>query len=98
MQQSRMLSVTERFTRWIALSQLTQTEIARQLGRHKSFVSQLKNGSKRPTLDDAVKLEVLTGIPAVAWAVAPRVTRRSSKRRQARQPLVAQEKTAHDAG
>jgi plasmid maintenance system antidote protein VapI len=98
MQQYRMLSVTERFTRWIALSQLTQTEIARQLGRHKSFVTQLKNGSKRPTLDDAVKLEVLTGIPAVAWAVAPRAINRTRKRRQASKPLVVQEKTANVAG
>lgn len=90
-----MLSVTERFTRWIALSQLTQTEIARQLGRHKSFVTQLKNGVKRPTLDDAVKIEVLTGIPAVAWAVSPRVRFGSAHKRRARKPLVAQEKTDH---
>jgi plasmid maintenance system antidote protein VapI len=93
-----MLSVTERFTRWIALSGLTQTEIARQLGRHKSFVTQLKNGVKRPTLDDAVKLEVMTGIPAVAWAVSLRVVSRTRKRRQAPKPLVVQEETGNVAG
>jgi transcriptional regulator with XRE-family HTH domain len=93
-----MVPVTERFVRWLRLSRLTQVEVARQLGRHRSFISQLKKGVKRPTLDDAVKLEAMTGIPAGAWATPRRATKRSAKKSIAAKPIVAREKTVHAAG
>lgn len=67
-----MLSVTERFARWLRLSGYTQAEIAKQLGHNRSFVTQLKTGVRRPTLDDAVQIEILSGIPAAAWAIRTR--------------------------
>lgn len=64
-----MLSVNERFARWLRLCGYSQKEIADQLGRNKTYVTRLKTGERRPNLDDAVRIEILSGIPAVAWAV-----------------------------
>lgn len=84
-----MLTVQDRFREWIARSRLTQQEIAVRLGRHKSFVTRLKTGELRPTLDVAVQLEALTGIPAVAWSDARRVTTGSPRKSGGRNRKVA---------
>jgi len=77
-----MLNVADRFTRWLERSRragLTQAEIARQLGRNRSFISQLKSGIRRPTLDVAAQIEEMSGIPASAWATT-RVTSGSTEK------------------
>lgn len=86
-----MLTVTERFAQWLEKSGLNQSDVARQLGRHRSFVTQIRKGIRRPVLDDAAKLEALTGIPAAAWAATPSAPSRSGARKRTRKVRVAHE-------
>ena len=44
-----------------------QREVAEYLGIHFTFVCQLVAGKRSPGLDNAVKIERLTGIPVEAW-------------------------------
>lgn len=84
-----MLTVTERFTRWLHLSRFSQADVARQLGRNRSVITQWKTGVKRPTLDDAVRLEAITGIPASAWATTRRLLSGSRVKTNGRKAKVA---------
>lgn len=84
-----MLTVTERFSRWLQLSRRSQADLARELGRNRSVISQWKYGVKRPTLDDAVRLEAITGIPAGAWASRVRVSLRPLRSARSRKARVA---------
>jgi plasmid maintenance system antidote protein VapI len=53
---------------WIARRRINQVEAAQELGFHESFISMLVNGQRMPSLDNALHIEGLTGIPVKAWS------------------------------
>ena len=57
----------ERLAQWIKRSKLNQIETARLIGIHETQLSQILAGNRRPGLDNAVKIEAVTGIPVEAW-------------------------------
>lgn len=63
------MTAAERLQAYLTRNDLKQAEFARETGFSYPFVCQLLNGTRRPSLDIAAKLEGLTGIPASAWAV-----------------------------
>lgn len=48
----------------------THMDAAVALGFHFSFISHLLAGRRRPSLNNAVKIERISGIPVAAWAPA----------------------------
>jgi plasmid maintenance system antidote protein VapI len=44
-----------------------QTEIAMKIGRTQAYVSMILAGQRKPSLDIALKLEKLYGIPPKSW-------------------------------
>jgi plasmid maintenance system antidote protein VapI len=53
---------------WMTRRGLLQNEAAEALGFHEAFISQLVNGRRSPGLNNALKIERVTGIPVSAWA------------------------------
>lgn len=45
-----------------------QNELTEVFGWTESFISMLLSGRRMPSLDNAVKIERLTGIPVAAWS------------------------------
>lgn len=62
-----MLTARQRLRDWMRRSRLTQRAAAEVLGVHFTFVSQLVNAHRSPSLATAVRFERLTGIPVEAW-------------------------------
>lgn len=62
-----MESGRKQFKDWIARRGFQQQHAADYLGFHVTYISQLCTGGGRPSLDNAVKIERLTGIPVAAW-------------------------------
>lgn len=63
-----MQSGAEQLRDWMTRRGFNQVETSVFFGFHESFVSLLLSGTRMPSLDNAVKIERLTGIPVVAWA------------------------------
>lgn len=53
---------------WLEQSGTTQTELAEQLGVVPSHISMLVSGDRTPSLDLAIRIESLTGVPVLALA------------------------------
>lgn len=49
---------------------VSKTEFAKRLGISLPFLANIEAGRKKPGLDTAARIEVLTGIPARSWAKA----------------------------
>lgn len=63
-----MESGSEQLRDWMRRRGFKQADAARYLGVDEPYVSVLLSGKRTPGLDNAVKLERLTGIPVEAWA------------------------------
>jgi transcriptional regulator with XRE-family HTH domain len=63
-----MKSGPEQLKDWMHRRRFMQREVAEHLGIHFTFVCQLIAGKRSPGLDNAIKIERLTGIPVEAWA------------------------------
>ena len=63
-----MKSGAEQLRDWMKRRGFNQAETALEFGWTESFVSMLMNEHRMPSLDNAVKIERLTGIPVVAWS------------------------------
>ena len=83
------MEARERLRLWIDRSKLNQRMAAKILGVHYTFVNQMVQGRRTPSLATAVMIERHTGIPPGAWVptdegkVAPAVAGESRKRRSA---------------
>jgi transcriptional regulator with XRE-family HTH domain len=53
---------------WMRRRGFTQADAARYLAVDEPYVSVLLSGKRTPGLDNAIRLERLTGIPVEAWA------------------------------
>lgn len=63
-----MASGAEQLRDWMQRRGFNQAETARAFGWTVSFVSMLMNEHRLPSLDNAVKIERVTGIPVAAWS------------------------------
>ena len=75
-----MKSGADLLREWITRKVYKQNEAALNLGLNETFLSMLVNGKRMPSLDNAVAIERLTGIPVEAW---------SSRERDNSEPTVA---------
>jgi transcriptional regulator with XRE-family HTH domain len=50
----------------------TQVELAQLLRRSQGYISRLVNGIQQPSLDEALRIAKITGIPVESLAVRPR--------------------------
>ena len=66
-----MKSGPEQLKDWMHRRKFLQAEAAEYLGVHFTFVCRLVSGKRSPGLDNAVKIERLTGIPVEAWLPQP---------------------------
>jgi len=57
-----------RFSAWLDLTGKTQSNVAEDLGVSLSTVCRWVGGSRRPGINQAVKIQSVTGIPVPAWA------------------------------
>lgn len=62
------MTAPERLKAYLDRTGQNQVQFANESGFSEPFVCQLLNGTRRPSLDKAARLEALTGIPASAWA------------------------------
>jgi plasmid maintenance system antidote protein VapI len=62
-----MQSGADQFKDWMRRRGFNQADAARYLEFDKPYVSVLATGTRTPGLDNAIKLERLTGIPVEAW-------------------------------
>ena len=62
-----MASGAEQLKDWMHRRRFMQQEAAEYFGWHFTYVSQLITGARLPGLDNAIKLERMTGIPVEAW-------------------------------
>lgn len=62
------MSGAEQFKDWMRRRVFSQADAARYLAMEVPFISLLANGKRTPGLDNAIKLERMTGIPVEAWA------------------------------
>lgn len=62
-----MKSGRERLRDWLGRSKVNQREAAELLGFTEVFLSQILNGVRRPGLENAVRIEDVTGIAAESW-------------------------------
>ena len=62
-----MWSAPQLLRDWIRRREYTQNEAAEFLGFMPEELSMYLNGRRRPTLEKAVTIERLAGIPASAW-------------------------------
>ena len=82
----------ERLLAWRKRNQLTQAEAAKRFGLAQSAWSELETGKRAPNRDDAVLIELETGIPLEAWSGDQRVAdamNELARRRRGRQPRKA---------
>lgn len=63
-----MLGGVEQLKDWMRRRGFTQADAARYLGWKEPYLSKVMTGTFGLGLDNAVKLERLTGIPVEAWA------------------------------
>ena len=56
---------------WLRRSCKTARELATESGIPEAYISQIRNGKRRPGLPKALALEAVTGIPARAWLPKP---------------------------
>lgn len=61
------LTAAQRLRAWIERSGLQQYEAADLLGMEPTTLSRVLNAVRRPSFEDAGKIEAQTGIQAVAW-------------------------------
>lgn len=52
---------------WIDRKGLADGEAAKVIGVDFTYISKLVNGHRQPSLDNAVKIERVTGVPVGAW-------------------------------
>jgi len=57
----------ERLRDWIKRSQVSQTQAAKILSVHPVMISEWLGGTRRPGLENAVKIEQITGISVESW-------------------------------
>lgn len=62
-----MKSGVEQLRDWMHRRRFLQTEVADYLGLDKTWISQIINGHRSPSLENAVLIERGTGIPVEAW-------------------------------
>lgn len=62
------MTAPERLKAYIDRNFPNQAAFASESGFSEPFICQLLNGTRRPSLNKAARLEDLTGIPARAWA------------------------------
>lgn len=63
-------TVRQRVRVYLAQRDITQGQLADELGIDESYLSLIIRGRRHPSLDVAVRLERLTGIPASEFADA----------------------------
>ena len=63
-----MVSGSEQFVDWMRRRGFNQADAARYLAFDQPYIAVLVSGKRSPGLDNAIKLERLTGIPVEAWA------------------------------
>jgi transcriptional regulator with XRE-family HTH domain len=73
-----MMSAPQLLKDWLHRRGLNQQEGCEELGIRPEEMSMFVNGRRRPSLEKAVKIERLTGIPASSWVSSPRDKRRSA--------------------
>lgn len=56
---------------WMIRRGFLHREAANHFGFHETYISQLVNGSRTPSLENAVKIERETGIPVSTWLSRP---------------------------
>lgn len=61
------LNPRDRLREWMALSKLSQPDLAAMLNITQPHVSRIVVGERRPSLSLAVRIERVTGIPATSW-------------------------------
>lgn len=62
-----MSDARTRLRDWMARANLTQRAAAELLDVHYTFLSQILNDDRSPSLATAVRFERVTGIPVEAW-------------------------------
>ncbi len=62
-----MQSGRERLKAWIERSKMNQSEAAVVLGVHEVVLSQWLTGARKPGLDNAHRIEEVTGIATQSW-------------------------------
>lgn len=60
----------EQLKDWMHRRRFMQREAADYLGYHETYISHLLSGSRTPSLDNAVQIERMTGIPIEAWVTS----------------------------
>jgi len=63
-----MISGPEQFKQWMGLRGFNQRLTAAYFEWDEAYISNLMSGRRTPGLDNAVRIERLTGIPVEAWA------------------------------
>ena len=71
-----MLSGREQLARWLERSRLNQRDVSRQLGLHFTVINKILTGRRLPSLQGALAIEALTGVPMQAWRATAVGTRR----------------------
>jgi len=66
-----MQSGRERLRDWITRSKVKDYEAADILGVNNVVLSQWLSGSRKPGLDNAVKIEQVTGVSVESWLLSP---------------------------
>lgn len=69
-------------SKWMGDQKIGDAELARRLGRSRSQVTRLRNGSSRPSPETAAALEGVTGIPAWEFIAAAVMAAPSSRARE----------------
>lgn len=72
----------------------TQANVASAWGFSEAFLSTLVNGKRTPSLNNAVRIEQLTGIPVQSWSSSADDKSTSMKRRRTRKRTDLQAVTA----
>ena len=63
-----MLSGPDHLRDWMARRSVNQSKAAELLDISTVYLSQILNGVRQPGLNNALKIERLTGIPCESWA------------------------------
>lgn len=74
------LPARERLKKFLDDNDFTRDRFAKKMGiGHSSVVTHWVRGSRRPGLNNALKIEAITGIPAGLWTLAPAVPQRKKR-------------------
>lgn len=60
-----------RFTAWLRENKVTTAEIAKRIGCTEVSIRNWKRGVHVPTIEIGRRIELITGIPIVAWVLRP---------------------------